>query len=146
MRTSHQDVRQKGLGKPGEPDYPSFFSPRNTSMLGDITGSLAPVQRAKVIVPDTEQTQLIRRYFRIPSGLLRVGERCGNIFIYGGAVMDDRKFKTVEVEKAMAGVTAIWYLPRNRVLYFYNGMSKKSNYEKMMRRERKRECFGAVFG
>jgi len=76
-------------------------------MLGDITGSLAPVQRAKVIVPDTEQTQLIRRYFRIPSGLLRVGERCGNIFIYGGAVMDDRKFKTVEVEKAMAGVTAI---------------------------------------
>lgn len=60
--------------------------------------------------------------------------------------MKDRKFKTAEVEKAMAGVTAIWYLPRNRVLYFYNGMSKKSNYEKMMTSERKRECFGAVFG
>ncbi|MDZ7599011.1 MAG: hypothetical protein U5J82_12130 [Desulfobacterales bacterium] len=57
--------------------------------------------------------------------------------------MEERKFKTVEVEEAMAGVTAIWYLPRNRVLYFYDGMSKKSNYEKKMIRERKRKCSGA---
>lgn len=76
--------------------------------LGEITGSLEPGKKADVIVIDTNKPHLIPLYH--PTSHLVYAARGSDVttsIINGKVVMEDRKFLTLDLDKAMEDVNMI---------------------------------------